>query len=86
MAELLIKKGAKVNVKNFEGFTPLHEAARINQGDTVALLIEKGAELNVINKEGKTAMDLAKDPDIKTLLRSHGAKTGAELKAKKDKK
>ena len=52
------------------------------------LFIEKGAEVNAKNIEGITSLDWATHPDnpndtveVIALLRKHGGKTGAELKA-----
>ncbi len=88
---LLIEKGADVNAKEIIDCTPLHWAARQGHKDTAALLIEKGADLNAKNRYGWTPLDLAKDlgwttlgfsgnREIVSLLRSHGAKTGEELR------
>ena len=48
------------------------------------LLIAEDADVNAQLDEGKTPLDLAmsrKHPEIADLLRKHGGKTGAELKA-----
>jgi ankyrin repeat protein len=44
--ELLISKGADVNLKNQEGWTPLHIAAKEGHVDIAALLIKNRAEVN----------------------------------------
>ena len=88
IAELLIGKGADVNVKNGFGQTPLHWAAG-NEGRQVAeLLIAKGADVNAKDDNGWTPLDHASFPDQQNdtvesanLLRKHGGKTGEELKA-----
>jgi ankyrin repeat protein len=41
----LIKRGADINTKDFEGATPLRNANRFGRKETVNLLIEKGADL-----------------------------------------
>jgi ankyrin repeat protein len=44
------------------------------------LLIASDADVNALSVNGKTPLDLAND-EIADLLRKHGGKTGAELKA-----
>ena len=57
----------------------LHQAAAGDQHDLVRLLIEKGAKVNVKDALGQTPLDLATSNDMKSLLRKHGGKHGAEL-------
>ena len=52
--------------------------------EVVELLIAKGANVNARNFVGITSLDRAIDNDkteVADLLRKHGGKTGAELKA-----
>ena len=87
IAELLISNGADVNAKS-EGYesTPLHHAAWAGYAhkEVTELLIAKGADVNAKNNIGITPLDAAitrSHTEIADLLRKHGAKTGAELKA-----
>ena len=74
--------GADVNVKNDTRLTPLHNAVERGHKEIVELLIAEGEDVNVEMKNGRTALDMAKrHPEIADLLRKHGGKTGAELKA-----
>jgi len=75
IVELLIAKGADVNAKN-------------GHKEVAELLIAKGADANAKGDDGKTPLDWATHPDnpnasaeTAALLRKHGGKTGAELKA-----
>ena len=86
--------GTDVNAKGPGGETPLHDAAIAGRKEIVELLIAKGANVNAKDRGGQTPFDLAGEvydwhsPEVKAnhfetvdLLRKHGGKTGAELKA-----
>ena len=80
IAELLIVKGADVNMKNRFGWTPLAFAAERSHKEIVELLIAKGADVNAEHSGGTTPLDTAIG-ETDDLLRKHGGKTSAELKA-----
>ena len=83
-----IADGADVNAENQHGWTPLLFASANGHKEIVELLIGAGADVNakVVSgaAQGKTPLDAANEtnhPKITDLLRKHGGKTGAELKA-----
>jgi ankyrin repeat protein len=81
IAELLIAEGADVNTKSGdEETTPLHWAANRGHEEVAELLIAKGADVNAKDIGGYTPLDYT-EGEIADLLRKHGGKTGAELKA-----
>jgi ankyrin repeat protein len=80
IVELLIAKGADVNKDDDDESTPLHYAALKGQKEIAELLIAKGADVNAVGDLGRTPLDLAY-AETADLLRKHGGKTGAELKA-----
>ena len=87
VAELLIAEGADVNAKNGRNRTPLHNATLNGRKGIVELLIAAGADVNAKANSGTqlhTPLDVTikqKHAEIADLLRKHGGKTGAELKA-----
>ena len=83
-----IADGADVNGTGRWGSTPLHHTALGGHTEIVELLIAKGADVNAKGDGVKTPLDIATHPDnpndtaeTADLLRKHGGKTGAELKA-----
>jgi cytohesin len=54
--KLLINKGANVNVRDWDGFTPLMWATWESGKDVVELLISKGADVNQQDNYGCTAL------------------------------
>ena len=59
-AELLIKRGADVNLADVDGVTPLMEAAGTGATEIVRMLLEHGADANLKDADGRTAADIAK--------------------------
>lgn len=57
--ELLLKRGADVNVAAGDGGTPLHAAAFLGNDEVVTKLVEHGANVNVANQRGETPLDNA---------------------------
>jgi ankyrin repeat protein len=49
IVDILIKRGAEVNVKNKNGQTPLNNATRIGHKEIMELLIENGACQDIIS-------------------------------------
>ena len=92
IVDLLLKYGAKINIKDKEERTPLHYVCASEYGnkEIVKLLLIKKADVNVIDKKGRTALDEAietskenRKKEIVQLLRKSGAQTAKELQAVK---
>ena len=62
-ARILIEAGARVNARNIDGSTPLHNASANGSfngaPDMVQLLIESGAEVNAVGLLGRTPLHVA---------------------------
>ncbi len=56
IAQLLIEKGANVNLPNCSGETSLCVAAIYGQADMVSLLLDEGAEIDIQTDQGFTAL------------------------------
>lgn len=50
---MLLDAGADVNLKNVEGYTPLHAAARLLKRTAVELLLTRGANPTLLNAEDR---------------------------------
>ena len=73
-----------MNAKDKDDWIPLLYATAEGQEEVVDLLIAAGTDVNTKDGFGDTSLDWAilfKQTKIANLLRKHGGKTGAELKA-----
>ena len=77
--------GTEMDVKGKDGWTSLHWAASSDHKEIVELLIAAGAKVNAEDTAGEyrgsTPLDWAPKTETADLLRKHGGKTAAELKA-----
>ena len=60
IVKFLLKMGAGVNMKNYEGDTPLHIAARHEMDYIVKLLLHCNADIHLRNNRNETAMNATK--------------------------
>jgi len=58
--ELLIKKGADVNIQGKFEQTPMHDAVSAGLIDVVKILMQHGADITIKSKRGETPMDISK--------------------------
>ncbi|MDD4329874.1 MAG: ankyrin repeat domain-containing protein [Aliarcobacter sp.] len=64
----LLENGADINIRNKMGMTPLMQHAINGNDRLVKILLERGADINA--KSEMTAFDLAKNEEIKNLIKS----------------
>ena len=69
VVEYLISKGANVDAKDNDSWTPLHFAANNHRPEIVKYLVSKGANKNIKNTDGKTPYDYADIDEIKNILK-----------------
>ena len=67
-AEILLHFGANVNIRDENGFTPLHVAAIRQNEPMLKLLLKAGADRHAKNKRGQTASDFTRRPQLLALL------------------
>ncbi len=66
--EILLKNGVSIDGKDYAGETALMIFSEAGEIEAVKTLLEFGANVHIKNKEGKTALDLATDEQVKSLL------------------
>ncbi|XP_055454377.1 ankyrin repeat domain-containing protein 31 [Psammomys obesus] len=69
----LLKAGANVNCENIDGILPLHDAVVGNHLKAAEILLEHGADPNQKDQKQKSALEEAKNENMKELLKSYGA-------------
>jgi len=83
LVKFIISKKADLNSQDEIGLRPLHYASNMGNTKIVKILIDAGANVNAIGNN-VTPLGLAMNKthtETADLLRKHGGKTGAELKA-----
>jgi CDP-diacylglycerol--serine O-phosphatidyltransferase len=80
--ELLVARGAALDIRNEHGQTPLALAVEIGFQEAVETLLAAGADPNVHDLSGMTPLDVADEHgahDIAAVLLRHGAQSSREL-------
>ena len=54
--------GADVNLRDANGYTPVHHAASRGDNEMILYLVEKGAAVNGVSRKGETTADMANGP------------------------
>ena len=80
LVRALLKAGAKANVTNHFGASPIGEAAKLGDAELARALLEAGADPNSPNQDGQTVLMLASSvgaPKVAELLINKGAQVNA---------
>ena len=80
MVSALLKRGAKPNIANHYGASPLTEAVKLGDVDLVRMLLDAHADANAHNQDNQTALMLAANIGslkIAEMLIAHGANVNA---------
>ena len=73
LAEFVVKKGARINTQDKDGYSSLHIAVKKGSPALVEFLLKNGALPNIKNKYGNTpAFDACDNWEILKLLLDHG--------------
>ena len=56
---MLLCSGAKVNVVDYSGDTPLSKSIKMNNDTISTILIQQGADSNIADKKGEAPLSLA---------------------------
>jgi ankyrin repeat protein len=51
-----------VNMRDFNGYTPLHNAAARGDDELIKYLVSKGGDVKVVSRKGQTTVDMANGP------------------------
>ena len=81
-AELLVSRGASLDLRDSHGATALAIAAQMGFDEAVEALLAAGADPNTRDVSGMTPLDIAEEHgahDVAALLLRFGAKSGREL-------
>ncbi len=69
----LVDGTIRVNFADYDGRTGLHIAAENNRGAIVRTLLDHGADVRARDSRQMTPLQCAETPDIKYILKFHGA-------------
>ncbi|XP_036375698.1 protein phosphatase 1 regulatory subunit 12A-like isoform X4 [Megalops cyprinoides] len=81
--KLLIQAGYDANIKDFDGWTPLHAAAHWGKEEACRILVENMCDMDAVNKVGQTAFDVA-DEDVLGYLEELQKKQNLLMSEKQD--
>ena len=80
LLEVLLRNGANPNLKDREGYTPLHRFAKIGDFESLKVLLDNGADPTLLSSTGESPLHVVKGEkaaDIVYLLLSKGAEAKA---------
>jgi hypothetical protein len=54
--------GADINIRDSNGYTPMHHAAARGDDELIEYLVSKGGDVAVVSRKGQTTADMANGP------------------------
>ena len=60
---LIDEIGVDVNLRDQDGFAPIHHAAARGANETILYLVSRGADVTLISRRGQTTADMANSPE-----------------------
>jgi hypothetical protein len=63
--------GIDPNVRDHDGYSPLHHAAARGDNETILYLVSKGADVTLIARSGQTTADMANSPEQRAQPHPH---------------
>ena len=55
--------GVDPNLRDMDGFSPVHHSAARGDNETIIYLVEQGADVTLISRNGQTTADMANSPE-----------------------
>jgi ankyrin repeat protein len=55
--------GVDPNLRDMDGFTPVHHSAARGDNETILYLVSKGADVTLVSRRGQTTADMANSPE-----------------------
>ena len=60
---LVDELGVDPNIRDKDGFAPIHHAASRGDNETILFLVERGADVTLLSRRGHTVADMANSPE-----------------------
>ena len=60
---LVEEHGIDPNLRDMDGYSPMHHAAARGDNETILYLVRNGADVGLISRNGQTTADLANSPE-----------------------
>ena len=60
---LVDEVGVDPNIRDKDGFAPIHHAAARGDNETILFLVERGADVTLLSRRGHTVADMANSPE-----------------------